>query len=118
MGRHGRDRQRRGRATSNMAAAGPPRCVALIDMDCFYCAVERALDPSLVGLPMAVVQYNPYQNAQAGGSANVGGVHVPAARCHSAAHAHNTNAVIAIDNDRGMSPGGRRHGVSQGRHLS
>ena len=27
----------------------------------FYCACERALDPSLVGLPMAVVQYNPYE---------------------------------------------------------
>ena len=37
------------------------RVVALIDMDCFYCACERALDPSLVGVPMAVIQYNPFQ---------------------------------------------------------
>ena len=52
------------------------RVVALIDMDCFYCAVERYLDPSLLGLPMAVIQYNPYENGQnAGRSAElVGGV--------------------------------------------
>jgi DNA polymerase eta len=37
------------------------RVCALIDMDCFYCAVERALNMSLVGVPMAVVQYNPYE---------------------------------------------------------
>ena len=54
-------------------ATAAPRVVALIDMDCFYCAVERALDPSLVGVPMAVVQYNPYQNAR-GADGNVGGV--------------------------------------------
>jgi len=39
--------------------ASTNRVVALIDMDCFYCAVERALDPSLLGVPLAVVQYNP-----------------------------------------------------------
>eukprot|EP00948_MAST-09A_sp_MAST-9A-sp1_P002032 g2032.t1 len=33
--------------------------VALIDMDCFYCAVERRLNPKLIGKPLAVVQYNP-----------------------------------------------------------
>lgn len=62
--------------TSSMAAASSrtdPRVVALIDMDCFYCACERALDPSLVGVPMAVVQYNPYQNAHHE-DGNVGGV--------------------------------------------
>ena len=37
------------------------KCVALIDMDCFYCACERALDHSLQGIPLAVVQYNPNQ---------------------------------------------------------
>ena len=41
--------------------AAPQRCIALIDMDCFYCACERRLDPSLVGVPMAVLQYNPFQ---------------------------------------------------------
>ena len=38
------------------------RVVALIDMDCFYCEVERRQNPSLVGVPMAVVQYNPFEN--------------------------------------------------------
>jgi len=33
----------------------------LIDMDCFYCQVESRLDSSLVGLPMAVVQYNAWK---------------------------------------------------------
>ena len=47
------------------------RVVALIDMDCFYCACERALDPSLFGVPLAVVQYNPFQGD---GSAGDGGV--------------------------------------------
>ena len=57
----------------HVSASG--RCVALIDMDCFYCACERALDPSLVGLPMAVVQYNPYENSKSsGGGENIGGV--------------------------------------------
>ena len=37
-----------------------PRVVALIDMDCFYCACERALDKDLVGIPLAVLQYNPF----------------------------------------------------------
>ena len=46
-------------ATTPRGAGG--RAVGLIDMDCFYCAVERALDPSLVDVPMAVVQYNPFQ---------------------------------------------------------
>ena len=47
------------------------RVVALIDMDCFYCACERALDESLVGKPMAVIQYNPFQGD---GSASATGV--------------------------------------------
>ena len=36
------------------------RVVAHIDMDCFYCQVERVRDSSLLGKPMAVVQYNPF----------------------------------------------------------
>ena len=47
------------------------RAVALIDMDCFYCACERALDPSLMGVPLAVVQYNPYQGNGGAGSSGV-----------------------------------------------
>ena len=51
------------------------RVVALIDMDCFYCACERALDPSLVGIPMAVVQYNPFEGNREEATSNlVGGV--------------------------------------------
>ena len=51
-----------------MASAGP-KCVAFIDMDCFYVAVERARDTSLRGVPCAVVQYNPYER---GGVRTVG----------------------------------------------
>ena len=52
------------------------RVVGLIDMDCFYCACERALDRSLEGIPMAVVQYNPYEAGrnEAASSVSVGGV--------------------------------------------
>ena len=45
-------------------ASSSARVCALIDMDCFYCAVERALSPELVGVPMAVVQYNPYEGGE------------------------------------------------------
>ena len=44
----------------------PSRAVALIDMDCFYCACERALNPDLAGVPLAVVQYNPFQGDGSG----------------------------------------------------
>jgi DNA polymerase eta len=39
----------------------PSRVVALVDMDCFYCEVERQQSPQLRGQPMAVVQYNPFE---------------------------------------------------------
>lgn len=35
------------------------RCIAHIDVDCFYCEVERQRAPRLRGKPMAVLQYNP-----------------------------------------------------------
>lgn len=34
------------------------RVIGFIDMDCFYVAVERALNPQLRGIPCAVVMYN------------------------------------------------------------
>ncbi|KAJ0180282.1 hypothetical protein K1T71_003686 [Dendrolimus kikuchii] len=37
------------------------RVVVLIDMDCFYCQVEEKLNPELKGMPIAVVQYNPWK---------------------------------------------------------
>ena len=37
------------------------RVICYIDMDCFYVEVERALDASLVGLPVAVCQYETWR---------------------------------------------------------
>lgn len=36
------------------------RIIGHIDMDCFYVQVERTYDSSLIGKPVAVVQYNPF----------------------------------------------------------
>ena len=36
------------------------RVVCHIDMDCFYVQVERGINPSLQGRPVAVSQYNPF----------------------------------------------------------
>lgn len=37
------------------------RVIVLVDMDCFYCQVEEKLNPEWKNLPIAVVQYNPWQ---------------------------------------------------------
>jgi len=44
-----------------MNESGGKRVVALVDMDCFYCQVEVHHDQSLVGKPVAVVQYNSWR---------------------------------------------------------
>ncbi|GFR42034.1 hypothetical protein Agub_g2851, partial [Astrephomene gubernaculifera] len=40
------------------AAAAPRRVILHVDVDCFYCQVERLDDPSLLGAPLAVTQFN------------------------------------------------------------
>jgi impB/mucB/samB family len=40
------------------------RVVAHVDLDAFYCAVERERDTCLRGLPLVVVQYNPRGDVQ------------------------------------------------------
>lgn len=37
------------------------RVIGFIDLDCFYVAVERSLDPSLIGIPCAVCQYETWR---------------------------------------------------------
>lgn len=37
------------------------RVIVLVDMDCFYCQVEVHHNQSLVGKPVAVVQYNSWR---------------------------------------------------------
>ena len=69
------------------------RCVALIDMDCFYCACERALLPELVGVALAVVQYNPFQGDGSAGATGV--VSIPA---------QPATARIAIKNGKILMP--------------
>ncbi|CAH1732942.1 unnamed protein product [Aphis gossypii] len=44
-----------------MNDCGAQRVVALVDMDCFYCQVEVQHDQSLIGKPVAVVQYNSWR---------------------------------------------------------
>jgi DNA polymerase eta len=53
-------------------SGGGSRVVALVDLDCFYCVCERFLDPTLNGVPLAVLQYNPYENSKDGTA--IGGV--------------------------------------------
>ena len=46
------------RTAANMSA---PRCVLHIDLDAFYAQCESKRDPSLKGVPLGVVQYNPFE---------------------------------------------------------
>lgn len=43
--------------TSLASSTYTNRVIALIDMDCFYVQVEERDDPSIKGIPAAVVQY-------------------------------------------------------------
>ena len=43
-------------------SAGAPRVVLHIDLDAFYAQCESKRDPSLKGLPLGVVQYNPVRS--------------------------------------------------------
>lgn len=41
-----------------MSSRAPRRLVALVDCSAFYCSCERVFDPSLVGVPVAVLSNN------------------------------------------------------------
>lgn len=47
-------------SSSSTAFSQYQRCVAHIDMDCFYVQVERVRDQSLLNIPVVVNQYNPF----------------------------------------------------------
>ena len=46
--------------TSSKSTADHSRIIAHFDLDAFYVACERELNPSIINVPVGVSQYNPY----------------------------------------------------------
>lgn len=75
------------------------RIVLHFDVDCFYVACERHLNPQLSGVPVAVSQYNPYGTLQDMAATDVQGRWVVQGTSLGAAATNNNNNHRHNNND-------------------